>query len=299
MVHAVVQRGPWGKTVDVLRLFARLAPAAHGACIVLVGVRAAGEIELNAAVVAAGAVAQAAPRAVLIEYAVPAVNVLAVRVLFGRVFIHGVDERLCRLIAVRDENARLRAAFAGADDERHFLDELAFGLAVRGRLFVPGNGGLRLFLNGCAVYKEQREPFGGEERIVGRFEHNGDGLICCCAHGAERERKQKREKKGGDFFHRGLLLVDRFFRMAHRSGACANYTMSGGGMQSVSLRRAAIWQSSRFVPNLALDKKRRKAYNAYVKSRKFELPKRFGACGGRDIECLKSMSRKTSLWMPL
>ena len=39
----------------------------------------AGEIELNAAVVAAGAVAQAAPRAVLIEYAVPAVNVLAVR----------------------------------------------------------------------------------------------------------------------------------------------------------------------------------------------------------------------------
>ena len=106
-------------------------------------------------------------------------------------------------------------------------------------------------------------------------------------------------KKGGDFFHRGLLLVDRFFRMAHRCGACANYTMSGGEMQSVSSRRAAIWQSSRFVPNLALDKKRRKAYNAYVKSRKFELPKRFGACGGRDIECLKSMSRKTSLWMPL
>ena len=76
-------------------------------------------------------------------------------------------------------------------------------------------------------------------------------------------------------------------------------SLSGGGIQSVYLRRAVIWQCSRFVPNLSLDKKRRKAYNAYVKSRKFELPKRFGACGGRDIECLKSMSRKTSLWMPL
>ena len=231
----------------------------------------------------------------------PAVNVLAVRVLFGRVFIHGIDERLCRLIAVRDENARLRASFAGTDDERHLLDELALGLAVRGRLFVPGNGGFGLFRDGVAVYKEQREPLGGEKRVVGRLERDGNGFVRCrCAHGAERERKQKREKKGGDFFHRGLLLVvERFFRMTHRCGACANYTMSGGGMQSVSLRRAAIWQSSRFVPNLALDKKRRKAYNAYVKSRKFELPKRFGACGGRDIECLKSMSRKTSLWMPL
>ena len=172
-----------------------------------VDMRTAGKIELNAAVVAAGAVAQAAPRAVLIEYAVPAVNMLAVRVLFGRVFLHGVDERLCRLIAVRDENARLCAALAGADDERHLLDELAFGLAVLRRLLIPENGGFDLLVDGVAVYKEQRKPFGGEERIIGRFEHDGDGLICRRAHGAERECKRKREEKSGDFFHRGLLFV--------------------------------------------------------------------------------------------
>ena len=70
--------------------------------------------------------------------------------------------------------------------------------------FITGS---TFLVDGGAVYKEQRKPFGGEERIIGRLEHDGDGLVCRRNHSAERERKHKREEKSGDFFHRGLLFV--------------------------------------------------------------------------------------------
>ena len=172
-----------------------------------VDMRTAGKIKLDAEAVPAGAVAQAGLQTALPEYAVHAVVMGARRVLLRRVFFHGVDELFRRLVAVGNENARFGASLAGTDDERHFLDELAFGLAVLRRLLIPENGGFDLLVDGGAVYKEQRKPFGGEERIIGRLEHDGDGLVCRRNHGAERECKHKREEKSGDFFHRGLLFV--------------------------------------------------------------------------------------------
>ena len=94
MVYAVVQRGPWGKTVDVLRLFARLAPAAHGAAAILIGMVALAEVKLNAEAVLAGAVTQTASAAVLIENAVPAIGVVAVGALFGGVVFYEIDKLL-------------------------------------------------------------------------------------------------------------------------------------------------------------------------------------------------------------